>query len=94
VNRNDLAELFSLNEIRKFFSPEFEVRIQTKKVVKEIFNGNSGIAWSNFHLSLIRILKRLSLHKLLIRISNDKFGILNKYFTPTFYLVIKRKNLN
>lgn len=94
VNRNDLAELLSLNEIRKYFSLEFEVYIQTKKVVKELFNGNSGIVWSNFHLSLIRILKSLSIHKLLIRISNDKFGILNKYFTPTFYLVIKRKNLN
>ncbi|WP_337873427.1 methyltransferase domain-containing protein [Ignavibacterium sp.] len=94
VNRNDLAELLSLNEIRKYFSLEFEVYIQTNKVVKELFNGNTGIVWSNFHLSLIRILKRLSLHKLLISISNDNFGILNKYFTPTFYLVIKRKNLN
>lgn len=94
VNRSDLAELLSLNEIRKYFSPEFEISIKTKKVVEELFNGNSGIVWSNFHLSLIRVLKRLSLHKLLIRISNDNFGILNKYFTPTFYLVIKRKNLN
>lgn len=94
VNRNDLAELLSLNQIKEYFSPDFDVYIQTKKVVSELFNGNSGIVWSNFHLSLIRILKRLSLHKLLIRISNDNFGILNKYFTPTFYLVIKRKNLN
>ncbi|MGQ9643485.1 MAG: class I SAM-dependent methyltransferase [Ignavibacterium sp.] len=92
VNRNDLAELLSLNQIIKYFSPEFEVRIQTNKVLEELFNGNSGIVWSNFHLSLIRILKRLSIHKLLIRISNDNFGILNKYFTPTFYLVMKRKS--
>lgn len=94
VNRNDLAELLSLNQIKEYFSSEFEVCIQTKKVVKELFNGNSGIVWSNFHLTLIRIFKRLSLNKLIIRISNDNFGILNKYFTPTFYLVIKRKNLN
>lgn len=94
VNRNDLAELLSLDEIRKYFSPEFDISIKTKKVVEELLNGNSGIVWSNFHLILIRILKRLSLHKLIIRISNDNFGILNKYFTPTFYLLVKRKNLN
>uniref|UniRef100_A0A832DLW3 Class I SAM-dependent methyltransferase n=1 Tax=Ignavibacterium album TaxID=591197 RepID=A0A832DLW3_9BACT len=93
LNRKDLAELISLNKILKMFSDEFEIRLQTKKVVENLFSNSDGIVWSNFHLSLIRALKKFSLDKFIIKIANDNLGMINKFFTPTFYLVMKRKSV-
>lgn len=93
MNRNDLAELISLNKILKMFSLEFELQLQTKTVVENLFSNSNGIVWSNFHLCLIKILKKFSLHRFTIKIANDKFGMINKFLTPTFYLVMKRKSI-
>lgn len=93
MNRKDLAELISLSKILKMFSAEFEIQIQTKTVVEKLFSTSNSIVWSNFHLSLIGILKKLSLQKIIIKIANDNFGMINKYFTPTFYVVMKRKSI-
>lgn len=93
MNRKDLAELISLNKILKMFSVEFELQLQTKTVVENLFTDCSGIVWSNFHLSLIRTLKKFSLHKFIIKVANNNFGLINKFFTPTFYLVMKRKSI-
>ncbi len=88
-NRDDIAQLLSLKELIKLFQKDFKISLNTKFSVKELFNGNKGIVWSNFHLKLIDICKYLKLEWLLNKISNDKAGILNKYFTPTFYFVLK-----
>lgn len=93
MNRKDIAELISLNNILKMFSVEFEIQIQTRTVVENLFSNNNAIVWSNFHLNLIRILKKFSLHRFTINIANDNFGIINKFFTPTFYLVMNRKSI-
>lgn len=93
MNRKDIAELISLNKIFKMFSIEFEIQIQTRTVVENLFSNNNAIVWSNFHLNLIRILKKFSLHRFTIKIANDNFGIINKFFTPTFYLVMNRKSI-
>jgi SAM-dependent methyltransferase len=89
-NRTDIAQLFSLNELLNLFKKGFEIFLQTKFSVQELFNGNKGIVWSDFHLKLIAICKYLKLDWLLNKISNDEAGILNKYFTPTFYIVLKK----
>lgn len=93
MNRKDLAELISLSKILKMFSAEFEIQIQTKTVVEKLFSNNNAVAWSNFHLNLIRLLKRFYFHRFIIKIANDNFGMINKFFTPTFYLVMKRKSI-
>jgi 2-polyprenyl-3-methyl-5-hydroxy-6-metoxy-1,4-benzoquinol methylase len=91
IDRNDLAELSSLKEIYRLFSDEFEINLHTKFAVKNLFGQNNGIIWSDFHLSLIRFLKTLSIEQLIIKFANDDNGIINKFFTPTFYFVMKRK---
>ena len=91
LNRQDLAQLLSLNELIKLFSNNFDLQLKTKFTVKELFNGNKGIVWSNFHLKLISFCKAIKLDKFLIKISNDKNGVLNKFFTPTFYIIISKK---
>lgn len=91
LNREDLPELLSLNKIRLLFGNGFDIDLFSKLSVIEVFNGNKGIIWSDFHISLINHLKRIKADFLLKRISNDKFGIINKFLTPTFYLVMKRK---
>lgn len=88
--RNDIAQLFSLYELLNLFKTDFKISLYTKYSVKELFNGNKGIVWSNFHLKLITFCKFLMLDKVLIKIANDKIGLLNKYFTPTFYFVLKK----
>ena len=89
-NRTDIAQLFSLNELINLFKNDFHISINTKFSVRELFNGNKGIVWSNFHLKLITFCKLIKLDWLLIKLANDKIGFLNKYFTPTFYFVLKK----
>gem|GEM_PF-629179 len=89
-HRKDIAQLLSLSEILFLFQNEFEITLYTKFSVKELFNGNKGIIWSDFHLRLITFSRFLRINWLISKIANDKFGVINKYFTPTFYLILKR----
>jgi SAM-dependent methyltransferase len=86
--RTDIAQLFSLNELLNLFQNDFQISLHTKFAVKELFNGNKGIVWSNFHLKLIALCKLIKLDRLLIKIANDKFDKINKFFTPTFYIIL------
>jgi len=89
-NRTDIAQLSSLKELENLFINDFEITLYTKFSVQELFNGNKGIVWSDFHLKLIAFCKSIKLDKVLIKIANDKIGIINKYFTPTFYFALKK----
>lgn len=89
--RTDVAQLLSLKELLKIFHEDFEIQLHTKFSVKELFNGNKGIVWSEFHLTIIRLCKFINLDWLITKLANDKFGLVNKIFTPTFYLTLKRK---
>jgi 2-polyprenyl-3-methyl-5-hydroxy-6-metoxy-1,4-benzoquinol methylase len=91
AKRRDIAELLSLEMIMDLFNKKFEVRLFTKQAVNELFNGNKGIVWSNFHLKLLRISGRFGINKFIQKISNNDAGLVNKYFTPTFYFVIKKR---
>ncbi len=93
-NRKDVAQLLSLNELNNIFKNEFEISIYTKFSVRELFSGNKGIVWSNFHLKLISICRLIKADSLIIKIANDKFSFINKYFTPTFYLILIKKSYN
>ena len=90
-NRTDIAQLLFLTEITNIFCNDFQISLHTKFSVQELFNGNKGIVWSDFHLKLIAFCKIIKLDRLLIKIANDNFGVLNKYFTPTFYFILSKK---
>ena len=90
IDREDIAQLLSLKDLHEYFSPEFEIILNTKYSVQKLFEGNKGIVWSDFHFFLIRIAKFFHLDKAIMKIANDKEGFINKYFNPTFYLVLKR----
>jgi len=92
AERKDIAELQSLDDILFQTSIKYKMYINTVYAVQELFSGNSGIVWSDFHLFLIKTAHFLKLSKLIIKLSNDKPQILNKYFTPTFYLVMTKIN--
>ena len=91
-NRKDIAQLLSLIDLLNLFMNDFSININTKYSVKELFKGNKGIVWSDFHLKLISFCKIISLDIFVNAIANDHPGYINKYFTPTFYLILKRKN--
>jgi SAM-dependent methyltransferase len=90
-HRDDIAELLSLKKLYKLFSEKYSINICTKFSVKYLLNGGKGLVWSNFHLGLIKLVNLLGLNSLLINFSNDKPGIINKFFTPTFYIILKKK---
>ncbi len=90
-NRNDIAQLLSLNELIKMFKKDFEISLNTKFSVRELFNRNKGIVWSDFHLKIVSYCKFFKLDLIINKTSNDKFGFINKYFTPTFYFVLGKK---
>ncbi len=92
ATRKDIAELSSLKNLLSLFEDKFEVRLFTSHSVKELFNGNKGIVWSNFHLKLVGAANKLKIGRLITLMANDKPGLLNKFFTPTFYFTLKKKN--
>jgi SAM-dependent methyltransferase len=88
--RNDIAQLLSLNKLKQM-SADYEIILNTKFAVSELIKGNKGVIWSRFHIRLLNVLLRTGLHKLILKIANDKQSFLNQFLTPTFYLVLKRK---
>jgi ubiquinone/menaquinone biosynthesis C-methylase UbiE len=90
-NRADIAQLFSLTEIAKLFRSDFDLSLYTKFSVQELFDGNKGIVWSDFHLKLITFCKIIKLDWIVNKLANDNFGAINKYFTPTFYIALSKK---
>lgn len=88
--RNDIAQLLSLDELIKLFQDDFQIFLNTKFSVKELFKGNKGIVWSDFHLKLISFCKLIKLDWALIKVANDKIGVINNSFTPTFYVILKK----
>lgn len=89
-NRTDIAQLLSLKELIKLFGNEFHLHLNTKFVTEELFKGNKGIVWSDFHLKLISYFKLIRLDWAMIKIANDNIGVINNYFTPTFYIILNR----
>ena len=90
-NRDDIAELLSLKDLFELFSKNYSIKICTKFSIDYLLNGGKGLVWSKFHLRLVKIVNLLGLKKILIRIANNKPGFLNKFFTPAFYFVLKKK---
>jgi 2-polyprenyl-3-methyl-5-hydroxy-6-metoxy-1,4-benzoquinol methylase len=90
-NRDDIAELLSLNMIYELFGQNYSVKIFTKFSVEYLLAGGKGLVWSKFHLRLVKAVNSIGLKELLIQIANNKPGLLNKFFTPTFYIILKKK---
>jgi len=89
--RNDIAELSSLKTFLDLFENKFEVRLLSSHAVKEVFKGHKGIVWSNFHLRLVGAANKLKIGRLINLMANDKPGLINKFFTPTLYMILKSK---
>jgi SAM-dependent methyltransferase len=89
-NRNDIAELLSLDDLRKLFS-DFSLQLNTKKTTKLLKKDSQGILWSNFHLLLYNILKKTKFISILNKIANNKPGLVNNFLTPTFYITLTKK---
>ncbi|MEP0861524.1 MAG: class I SAM-dependent methyltransferase [Ignavibacterium sp.] len=92
-NRKDIPQLLSLKRLWNLFSDRFEIKIMTDLSVDQLFRENKGIVWSDFHLRLINLLKQIKADRVVRRISNNNYGFVNKYLTPTFYLIMKKKSL-
>jgi SAM-dependent methyltransferase len=89
--RDDIAELLSFKKICELFGQNYSIKIFTKFSVSYLLDGGKGLVWSNFHLRLVKMVNFFGLNKTLMRIANDNPGIINKFFTPTFYIILKKK---
>ena len=90
INRKDIPQLLSLNEIIKKFGDYFEINLETRHSLEKLLKGDKGIIWSNFHINLLKFIKKMRIGSLLLTLSNNKKGIINKYINPTFYLIMKK----
>jgi 2-polyprenyl-3-methyl-5-hydroxy-6-metoxy-1,4-benzoquinol methylase len=90
-HRNDIAELLSLKDIINLFGNNYYINMRTRFSVDYLFNGGKGLVWSKFHLWLVKFLNDMGLVKIIRKIANDEIGIMNKFFIPTFYIILKKK---
>ncbi len=90
INRKDIPELLSLTDIYKYLGKYFEINLETRHSAARLLSGDKGLVWSNFHLTIIKLTRRIKAGKILVLLSNNRIGIINKYFNPTFYLVAKK----
>jgi SAM-dependent methyltransferase len=88
--RTDIAQLISLRNI-KSMSGDYKLILNTKFAVSELIKKNKGVIWSSFHIRLLNFILITRLDRFILKIANDKFSITNHFFTPTFYLILKRK---
>ncbi|HSD62778.1 MAG TPA: class I SAM-dependent methyltransferase [Ignavibacteriaceae bacterium] len=86
--REDLSQLLSLREIYQLFNDQI-ININTKEVINLLSEDYKGIIWSNFHVKLYCLLKKSGIILIIKYIVNNKPGFINKYLTPTFFLIIK-----
>ena len=91
VDRKDIPQLFSLNTLQKEFGDKYILTLNTKSAVQKLFQGDKGIIWSSFHLLLLKLVLIFKLDRLLTKLSNDNFGFVNKFISPNFYLILKKK---
>ena len=90
INRKDIPELLSMNEIYKYFGKYFQINLETKHSVERLINRDKGLVWSNFHLTIIKFVRKIKAEKILVLMANNRKGIINKYFNPTFYLTARK----
>jgi 2-polyprenyl-3-methyl-5-hydroxy-6-metoxy-1,4-benzoquinol methylase len=89
--RDDIAELLSLKKLMRLINKNFNIEFQTNFAVKYLLNGGKGLIWSDFHKGLIKVANLSLIRTVLLNISNDKTGLVNNIFTPTFYIILKKK---
>ncbi len=90
-NRDDFAALYSINTIKKFIGDQGCLKLWTSFATSELFKGNKGIIWSDFHLKLMQVVKFFRFHLLYLKWVNDDFGLITWIYTPTFYITVKKK---
>jgi 2-polyprenyl-3-methyl-5-hydroxy-6-metoxy-1,4-benzoquinol methylase len=93
IKRTDIAQLLSLREIQLLSSLYFQLFINTKFAFGELLKGKQGIVWSRIHVLIVKFLRNSGLGKLLLSMINDNIGIINKFLTSTFYLILKKKDI-
>lgn len=89
IERTDIPQLSSLNDVIRLFK-NYDISLNTNFAVEKLLEGHKGIVWSNFHLFILKILTITRLSNFIKIISNDSFGIVNKYFTPTYYFFLNK----
>ena len=89
-NRKDIPELLSLNDTYKYLGKNFEINLETRHSIERLLNGDKGLVWSNFHLTIIKLIRKIKVEKFLVLIANNRSGIINRYFNPTFYLTARK----
>ncbi|MBM4174959.1 MAG: class I SAM-dependent methyltransferase [Ignavibacteria bacterium] len=92
IGRPGVAQLLSYKQLRSFFDElSLKSNIYTIEAVHTLISKSEQIIWSKFHITLLKILASLKFERLLTLMANNKPGILNRYFTPTFYFTLKKR---
>jgi ubiquinone/menaquinone biosynthesis C-methylase UbiE len=85
--RKDIAELLSLKELKNLFG-NYIFYIKTKEAVQILSEDPEGLLWSSFHLFLYKLLKKTGLFFIIKKSANNRYGIINNFISPTFYIIL------
>lgn len=86
--REDIPGLLSLKELFTLFK-DYEILLNTDEIVYQLSGNHNGVLWSSFHVTLFNLIKKSGLMSAVKIIANNKPGFINKFITPTFYLVLR-----
>ena len=90
--RKDWAALLSLFKLRKLLiRNQFEMNFVNSIVCKYLFEEPESVVCKPSHIKIINWMKRHNLQNLVLKIVNDKFGLINYFINPTWYLIGKVK---
>jgi len=90
-DREDFAALLSLRQLKHHLrhaglQPEF---VNTH-VARALFQRPTAVVNSDLHLRIVQTLRRAHLDSVLRKLVNDRFGLFNYLFNPTWYLVAQK----
>ncbi len=91
TDRTDFAALLSLKSLLRLLDESsFKMQFSHRLVAKTLFDHPSSVVWSDAHLTVVRWIRRMRLHRLFINIVNDHTGFFNRFINPTWYSMCKK----
>ena len=90
-NQTNVAALFSFKQLQSLLTKHgFEMPFINRQVAEHMLIEPQSVLNCPWHLKAIALVKRLGLSNVLLRIVNDKYGLFNRFFNPTWYILARK----
>jgi len=90
-NKADIAALFSFPQLYRLLTKNgFEIQFVNRQVAEAMLKHPICVLNSQWHLRILRGMKKTGLDRLVTKIVNDETGVFNRFFNPTWFLVAQK----